>query len=224
MIHVVSGVLKQDELRALREGLAGAKFVDGKMTAGNFAKVKSNEELDPQQRDVLEQLRKIVMNAIFRSERFQNLAMPLHFVAPMFNRYEVGQSYGDHLDSPLMRAHRPVRTDLAMTLFLSEPDSYDGGELVIDSATPVATEVKLPAGDLVLYPATTIHRVQPVTRGVRLAAFAWMQSMVREPELRFALGELYDLRKWAERVAPGAPELLRFQAVQANLLRTWADT
>src|SRR5204863_6215859 len=129
-----------------------------------------------------------------------------------------GMGYGDHIDDCAMKGDPPGRTDLAMTLFLSDPDRYDGGELVIDSDAD-AQRIKLPRGSLVVYPGSTIHRVEPVTRGTRFAVACWIQSLVRDHQRRRLLVDLDELQRWADRLAPGAPEGLRLQKLRGTILR-----
>jgi PKHD-type hydroxylase len=223
MILSIAGVLQPAELTRLDEGLAQAKFVDGRLTAhGAAARAKNNRQASPENPG-LDALQRLVLGALQRSEAFNGFALPLRLMPPMFNRYEPGMSYGDHVDRAVMSGGpAPVRTDLALTLFLSEPDAYDGGELVVSSDFG-PQRVKLARGSAVLYPASTLHRVEPVTRGVRLAAVTWVQSMVREHERRQLLAELGQIRRWVEQQSPDAAEGLRLQKIRAQLLRWWAD-
>lgn len=222
MILSINEVLQPAEIAGLLDALARSKFVDGRATAGGAAaRVKNNRQVgndDPG----LEPLQKTVLEALQRNEAFTGYALPLRLMPPLFNRYEPGMSYGDHVDRPVMQGRQPVRTDLAVTLFLSAPESYDGGELVVSSDFG-AQRVKLPAGSAVLYPAGTLHRVEPVTRGVRMAAVTWVQSMVREHEQRQMLAELGQLRHWVEQKVPESLEGLRLQKIRAQLLRWWAE-
>jgi len=222
MILSIPDVLGAAELQQLESALAAVQFVDGKATAsGSAARVKNNRQAVGNAPG-LRGLQKGVVDALLKNEAFSQFALPLRIMPPLFNRYEPGMAYGDHIDRPVMQGNVPVRTDLAMTLFLSEPGSYDGGELVVGSDFG-PQRVKLRRGSLVLYPASTIHRVEPVTRGVRLAAVSWIQSMVREHEQRQVLAELGQLKQWADSMAQDSPQGLQLQKVRGLLLRWWAD-
>jgi PKHD-type hydroxylase len=178
----VSRLLTPDEVRTLTAGLAGHTFVDGKATAGLLGRnVKENLQADRDSRD-LSELDRIFGAALDRCSEFQSFAIPRRVLAPTFSLYKPGMHYGAHVDSALMGVER-VRTDLAMTVFLSAPETYEGGELVI--ALPMGEqEVKLDAGEAIVYPASTVHRVAPVTKGERLAAVTWIQSCVPDERLR----------------------------------------
>ena len=200
--------------------------MDGRVTAGHRSeKVKDNLQV-PEGHPVARQLGSIVLTALERNPLFLSAALPLKIVPPLFNRYEDGQTYGDHVDGairPVTGTPHRVRTDLSATLFISELDEYDGGELVITD-TFGTHRVKLPAGDLILYPGTSLHRVVPVTRGVRLASFFWIESMVREDSQRQLL---FDLDTAIQELAATVPEnqaVDRLLNVYHNLLRRWADT
>lgn len=222
MIIQLNNLLSDAALKSLCEVAAKVKFVDGKATAnGRAARAKNNEQGEARDPNLLE-LRKQVMDALNRSEAFNNLALPLRIMPPLLNRYAAGMTYGDHTDRPVMQGVVPLRTDLAMTLFLSEPESYEGGELVISSDVG-AQRVKLSAGSMVLYPASTIHRVEPVQSGVRLAVVSWIQSLVRDHTQRMLLAELGSLRGRMEAAGMNESELLRMQKVRGQLTRMWGD-
>jgi PKHD-type hydroxylase len=217
---MIDNVLTADELRQLDAGLAATQFVDGRATAhGGAVRVKRNLQAQSDTSRIPE-LQRLVLVALARNETFSNFALPLQVLPPMFNRYDSGMYYGDHIDQAVMPGMTPLRTDLAMTLFLSE--DYDGGELVIDSDHG-PQRVKLPRGSLVLYPASTIHRVEPVTRGSRLAAITWVQSFVRQHERRQMLAELAQLKAAVEQTAADSTQSLQVQKIRANLLRWWVD-
>ena len=222
MIVTIHNVFQAAELDKLAGLAAQAQFVDGKATAsGSAARVKNNQQAKGDDK-ALEEIRKLVLAGLLRSEPFNNFVLPLRIMPPLVNRYEPGMTYGDHIDRPVMQGPYAVRTDLAMTLFLAEPSSYDGGELVVSSDLG-AQRIKLARGSLVLYPATTIHRVEPVTRGVRTAVVTWIQSMVREHEKRMMLAELAAVRRVVNAGKPDSAESLQLQKIRANLLRMWAD-
>jgi PKHD-type hydroxylase len=227
MLLHVADVLDADALRVFRATLAAATWHDGRATAGHqSAKAKHNLQLaenDP----VARELGARVLDALARNATFVAGALPRRIYPPLFNRYEGGQSFDFHLDNAIRYDRsrgepQPVRTDLSATLFLTEPDEYDGGELVVED-TFGTHGVKLAAGDLVLYPGTSLHKVQPVTRGVRLAAFFWIQSLVRSDAHRRALFELDVSIQQLTRKLPDALELVRLTGVYHNLLREWSD-
>lgn len=223
MLLTVPGVLKPDELALARSWLKGVRFVDGKASAGAAAqRVKKNVEAE-RGAGALERLDEMVMGALSRHPAYRGGALPLHAATPMYVRYAPGMEYGAHLDDPIMGAGGVMyRADVAVTLFLSAPEEYDGGELVIRSAGGEQT-VKLPAGDAVLYPAGTIHRVSPVTRGERLVAVTWVQSVVRDPARRELLYGLNLAREELLRSAPDAEETAQVNAAYLNLIRMWSD-
>jgi len=191
-------ILEQDELRQVVTRLAGGKFVDGKLTAGGPAReVKNNlqvERLGPELTDIDQ----IILAALRRSQALQSFAFAKRILLPLFNRYEIGMEYGAHVDAAVMgKGADQIRTDLSMTVFLSDPASYEGGELALQ--TPLGEEeIKLEAGEAVVYSSTTVHRVTPVTRGVRLAAVTWIQSSVPDERLRAILFDLGNAMRKAD--------------------------
>ena len=225
MIVRIAGLLDAGQLAALGALLRQAAWEDGRATAGfQSARVKRNLQL-PQGSDAARQAGEIVVRALERHPEFISAALPRHVYPPLFNRYEAGMSFGPHVDNAVRQVpgtHHRLRIDVSATLFLSSPEDYDGGELVIED-TFGAHEIKLTAGDMVVYPASSLHRVRPVTRGARVAAFFWVQSMVRDDGGRTLLFELDTAIR--ELTASGADEgeLLRLTACYHNLLRRWAD-
>ena len=220
---VISGVLGTDAVRAMRDLLATAGWVDGNATSGHqSALAKHNRQLD-EASDLACTLGAQVLDALERSPLFVAAALPLKVYPPLFNRYEGGDAFADHVDSAV-RIRRGsdfrVRSDLSATLFLSDPEEYDGGALVAGGMAPV----KLPAGDMILYPASTIHHVTPVTRGSRLASFFWIQSMVRDMAARATLLDLdRAIQDLSVTVEPDAPAIVRLTGIYHNLLRRWAE-
>jgi len=223
MFISIPGVLKGDELELVRSWLAEARFVDGRLSAGSAARrVKSNQELDADAAS-LERLNRVVMGNLTRHPAYRSAALPLHAASPIYARYRPGMTYGDHLDDPIMGTDGVMyRSDIAITIFLSAPDECDGGELVARTAAGEQS-VKPPAGDGVLYPAGTIHRVNPVIRGERLVAVTWVQSLVRDPARRELLHELNAAREKLLRDAPAAQETAQVNAAYLNLIRMWSD-
>lgn len=223
MLLRIPSVLDRSELDVARRMLASAPFVDGKLSAGQVAKrVKKNQEVDRRAHE-LEHLNNLVMGNLVRHPVYRSGALPLRIAAPYYARYAPGMQYGDHVDDPIMGVDGQLyRSDLAITVFLNDPASYDGGELAIN--TPFGEQqVKLPAGDAVMYPASSLHRVAEVTRGERLVAVTWLQSLVRDPARRELLHELNSVR---ERLLASAPESEDAKLVNksyVNLMRMWGD-
>jgi len=225
MIITIPNVLDAEQLREARSELDNAQWVDGRVTAGHqSARAKDNEQL-PEDSPLARQLGSMVLAALERSPRFISAALPLKVFPPLFNRYTGGQSFGLHVDNAVRQIRGTplrVRTDLSATLFLAEPAEYDGGELLIED-TYGAHAVKLPAGSLLLYPASSLHKVNAVTRGARIASFFWVQSMVREDAQRALL---FDMDIAIQRMAqenPDHPSVVQLTGVYHNLLRMWAD-
>jgi PKHD-type hydroxylase len=225
MLLAIPDLLTPEELAKIRATLEAADWADGRLTAGTqSALVKRNLQL-PEDSAVAREARRLVLAALDRSARFFSAALPRRIYPPLFNRYEGGMHFGNHVDNAI-RTHpatgERVRTDLSATLFLADPGSYDGGELVIDD-TYGAHTVKLPAGHMVLYPSTSLHRVQPVKRGVRVACFFWIESLVREDAQRTLLYDM-DSAIVALREAHGdEPPVVAMTGIYHNLLRRWAD-
>lgn len=228
MLHLQS-VLTPEELHAMRVILAQAGWVDGRVTSGSQpAHMKRNRQL-PEQGEACQQLQSMVLAALRRNQLFFSAALPGKIAPPMFNCYQADDQLDDHVDVALRYTSNGerVRGDLSCTLFLSEPSEYDGGELVIADGWR-DERVKLAAGDMVLYPANRVHRVEPVRRGVRLACFFWTESMVRSAEQRELLFELdrnlMRLRGQPALAEAAQPALLGLTGVYHNLLRLWADS
>jgi len=223
MLLTLPGLLNPAQLEKIREILAGAEFVDGRLSAGfAAARVKHNLELR-QEPERLQRLIRIIMASLAHNETFRFGALPHRVADPIIARYEPGMTYGDHVDDPIMGAGGPrLRTDVSMTLFLSPPDAYEGGELTVRTSFGDRA-VKLPAGDAVIYPASSLHRVAEVTRGERLVALTWIQSYVRDPAQRELLYELGLARERLLKEAPAGETAGYVDRTYANLLRMWAD-
>jgi PKHD-type hydroxylase len=225
MIVRIPGLLDAERLAAIDALLREASWDDGRATAGfQSSQVKHNLQL-PQGSAAARQAGEIVLRALERHPDFISAALPRHVYPPLFNRYGPGMSFGNHVDNAVRQipgTHHRLRTDVSATLFLSPPGDYDGGELIVED-TFGTHAVKLGAGDLVLYPASSLHRVDPVTSGARVAAFFWVQSMVRDDGERATLYEMDTAIR--ELTASGADggALLRLTACYHNLLRRWAD-
>ncbi|WP_459618170.1 Fe2+-dependent dioxygenase [Bordetella sp. 2513F-2] len=225
MLIEVAEVFTPPEAREIRERLDAAEWVDGRATAGHqSAQVKHNRQL-PEQHPLAQELGALILQRLAGNNLFMAAALPRKIFPPLFNRYEGGESFGYHVDNAVRAvpgSNERVRTDLSATLFFSDPDSYDGGELIIDD-TYGPRPVKLPAGHMVLYPGTSLHRVAPVTRGARVSAFFWLQSLVREDSQRSLLLELDVAIQRLHQDAAGHPSLVQLTGVYHNLLRRWAD-
>jgi PKHD-type hydroxylase len=225
MLITLADVLEAGELAALRADLEAASWVDGEQSAGRQARaVKHNRQIartDPLNTRWAQPLGQ----ALGRCKPFMRAARPLHTLPPLFSRYGAGESYGLHVDNALRTAGGlNLRADLAATLFLSDPDSYDGGELSVETRFG-AQRVKLPAGHMVLYPASSRHQVMPVTRGCRLAAIFWIQSLIRNDANRELLFDLDEAtRSLGDEIGRNDPRVLVLSATVQNLLRRWAET
>jgi len=220
MLMRIAQVLTAEELAAIRARLSRAAWVDGRVTAGHqSAKAKNNLQLPEDGADA-RHLREIVMRALERNAMFMAAALPRHVFPPLFNKYEEGMGFGAHVDNAVRQigntAHR-IRTDVSATLFLSGPEEYDGGELVIQD-TYGEHSVKLPAGDMVIYPASSLHRVAPVKRGARVASFFWIQSMVKDDGERALL---FELDRTIAGLDPASDAAIRLTAIYHNLIRKW---
>jgi PKHD-type hydroxylase len=226
MLLHIPDVLTRTQVGEFRRKLDAAEWVDGRATAGHqSAQAKNNMQL-PEDHSLARDLGDVILSALANNPLFISAALPLKIFPPLFNRYQGGQSFGNHVDNAIRQIrgtpHR-VRTDLSATLFLSEPDGYDGGELSIEDTYGVQ-QVKLPAGHMVLYPASSLHHVRPVTRGARIAAFFWIESMVRDDGERTLLFDLDSAIQRIGRDAPDHPGIVQLTSVYHNLLRRWANT
>ena len=225
LIHIPK-ILTSEDAAELNRILEKADWTDGRETAGYLSsRVKTNEQLSEKHPLALK-FGDMLLDKLGRHAQFMSAALPLKIVPPLFNRYRDGQSYGSHVDGgvrPVVGSSQRVRTDLSATLFLSDPADSDGGALVVED-TFGTRSIKLAAGDMVLYPGTSVHQVTPVTRGARIAAFFWIQSMVRGNEQR---AQLYELDRVVQGLGASAQhhdEALRLAGIYHNLLRFWSDT
>ena len=222
MLITIDNVLDWPKVKLVREAMAGAEFVDGQKTAGFRAKrVKHNEQLSPKA-EVRKEIDTLVLNSLRQNGEFQRFAIPRSLKRPLFSRYSVGMNYGMHVDDALMGTEQKIRSDLSITVFISGPEDYEGGELEMQSPFG-PQEIKLPAGSAVIYPSSTLHRVKPVVAGERLAAVTWVQSYVADAAKREILYDLDKVRRRLSEVDPDGDDTdLAFKAY-ANLLRMWAD-
>ena len=227
MLIVIPEVFTKPRVRELRTRLEAADWTDGRVTAGHqSAQAKNNSQI-PEHHPVAREIGELILGALGQHPLFRSAALPLKVFPPLFNRYAGGQTFGTHVDNSI-RTHAVsggrIRTDLSCTLFFSEPDEYDGGELVVED-TFGSKDVKLAAGDMILYPSTSLHHVTPVTRGSRVSSFFWLQSMIRQDAQRTLL---FDLDTAIQRIAANSDPKVQQSSVQLtgvyhNLLRQWAE-
>ncbi|RTE66015.1 Fe2+-dependent dioxygenase [Amphritea opalescens] len=225
MLITLPEVLTPDEVRQFRQHLDQADWQDGVNTAGSIARnVKQNQQLDDTQEPAIS-LGNHILRTLSRTPAFISAALPDRIYPPKFNRYAERETYGAHIDGSLMQipgTNLTLRTDLSATLFLAAPDEYDGGELCIETQYGTQT-IKLAAGDMVLYPSTSLHSVSPVTRGARVASFFWIQSMVRDSQQREMLFDLdSSVQKLTTELGASHPEVVNLSGIYHNLLRQWA--
>lgn len=225
MLLRIPGVLTGEQVAYCRDRLAKADWVDGRVTAGQgSAKVKRNAQL-PEGSSTAEELGDLILTSLESNPLFIAGALPSRVFPPLFNRYGPGDGFGAHVDNAIRQGLQPetrIRTDLSCTLFISAPEDYDGGELAIED-TYGTNHVKLPAGDMMLYPSTSLHGVTPITRGYRIASFFWLQSMVRDDGQRTLL---FDLDRAIQQLSadnPGHASVVPLTGVYHNLIRRWAD-
>lgn len=224
MLLHIPNVLASEEVAQIRQRLDAADWTDGRETVGSQgAQVKHNEQL-PDASPLKAALASVVLAALKRSPLFFAAALPLKYLPPRFNRYSGGGTYGFHVDGAVMNLANgeQLRSDISCTLFLSDPDEYDGGELII-SDTYGEHEVKLPAGDLIAYPSSSLHKVNPVTRGARVASFFWVQSMIRDDVQRRLLWEMDTSIERLRQTNGDADAVLQLTGVYHNLLRRWSE-
>lgn len=225
MLLHIPNVLDRAQLTRMRSALDGATWTDGRETVGpQGAKVKRNQQL-PESSPLRHELGREVLDALARHPLFHAGVLPRRVLPPRFNRYEGGGHYGSHVDGAVMAMPDggQLRSDVSCTLFLCDPEDYDGGELVIDDLYG-EHGVKLPAGDAIVYPSSSLHRVEPVTRGARVAAFLWAQSLVRDDGQRQLLLELDNSIQRLTQSGADADALLQLTGVYHNLLRRWSET
>ncbi len=229
MLITIPGLLSGEEVATARGCLDASPWVDGRVTAGHQSAMAKDNQQIPEGDPAAEKTGEMILRALGRNALFLSAALPLRIFPPLFNRYSGGQAFGTHIDNAIRQIPGTplrIRTDLSATLFLEDPESYDGGELCIEDTYGVH-RVKLPAGSMILYPATSLHHVTPVTRGTRLCSFFWIQSMIRDDARRSLL---FDLDRSIQRIGGelGEHEAARTSAVELtgvyhNILRQWAE-
>lgn len=223
MLITIPDVLKKAQLDHVRKILDRSTFINGKLSAGKHAqRVKNNQEL-PQDDRMLNELNNIVMGSLVQNKTYQNAAFPHRIATAFYARYGSGMEYGDHIDDPIMGpAGASYRTDVSITVFLNMPDDYDGGELTINTSFGKQA-FKLPAGSAIMYPSGTLHNVAEVTRGERLVAVTWCQSMIRDPAKRELLYNLNTARESLMQKDPDSDETAKVDTSYINLVRMWSE-
>lgn len=223
-ITQIKHLLSHEDVDTVRSLLADAPFVEGALSAGDGARAQKNNLEAALPEKTREQVDKLVMGRLTAHPEYLRAALPVAAARPIYAKYTVGMAYGEHHDDPLMgEPPNRYRSDIAVTIFLSAPDAYDGGELVIHSDSPAPTTIKYAAGDAVLYPASTMHRIARVTRGERLVALTWVQSLIRDRTQRALLATLGGVRDSLAAQAPGSPERRRIEQVYSGLVRLWGE-
>lgn len=226
MLLPIPNIFSKAEAKILHDKIENALWVDGNITSGEqAAKAKKNKQL-PIENPVCVEIGNIILDALGQNQTFISAALPLKILPPLFNRYDIGDGFDIHIDNairPIKGTPHRIRTDLSITLFLTEPEDYDGGELVIE--TPFgAQEVKLEAGSIILYPSSSLHKVNEITRGSRISSFFWLQSMIRSDNQRAILFDLDQTIQTLTMIHGNKnPEIIRLSGVYHNLIREWAD-
>jgi PKHD-type hydroxylase len=222
MILQIPDILSGDQVKECKRMLERSEWTDGRITAGHQSSLAKRNMQLPEDHPVAIKLGTMIVSALEQNPLFVSAALPLKVFPPLFNCYREGHSFGNHVDNAIRQItgtpHR-VRTDLSATLFLSSPEEYDGGELVVEDTFGLHS-IKLSAGHMVLYPASSLHNVRPITRGARIASFFWIQSMVRDDSKRTIL---FDMDMAIQRLTPDHPSTVQLTNVYHNLLRLWAD-
>jgi len=220
-MFIIPDLLSTAQCQSIRSLLAQARFVDGRQSAGPGSQsVKNNLQGDPADENI-QQAQQQIHGLLVANPQYRILAVP-RIVRPMtINRYDAGMYYGDHLDHPLLAGEPPARGDISTTVFLSAPEDYEGGELVINSLAGEPVPVKLPAGHAVCYPAGTLHRVNEVTRGSRLAAVTVAESRIQDEARRELFSDVSQLTRWVQDVAAGSPQERLANKIYNNLMRRW---
>lgn len=222
MLLQIPGVLKKDELETVMRELGQGAYEDGRVSAGLFARDLKNNLQVKRDAEVAKKCAPLILEALRRNATFYSVALPHRIHGPIFNRYDVGMTYGSHVDNAIMGEANAVRSDVSATLFLSPPDAYEGGELVLQEHQS-ERRIKPPAGSMVVYASTNVHRVEPVRRGTRVAAIFWIQSLVREESKREILHDLNEiLAGLRDKLA--ANEQMALASIYSNLMRQWAET
>ncbi len=219
----IQNLLNDEHLTEIEKFLDGAKYAEGKKTAGPATqRVKNNLQVDREKTKNINEIDQIILSAIWNNQAVKAVSVPVRILPPTINRHEPGMYFGPHTDSPVMGANPPVRTDIAISIFLSDPESYEGGELVVKTEAGDAS-FKLPRGDALVYPSSAIHTVQKVTSGVRHAAVTWVQSAIKDPSRRQILLELDMASGMVNKKNPDSEEGRLLQKIYGNLFKLWSE-
>ena len=225
MLLTIPDVFPSEQVHLIRQKLDSAEWVDGRVTAGHQSSLAKDNMQIPEGNPVAKEMGEIILQALGQNPLFVSAALPVKVFPPLFNRYSGGQSFGTHVDNAIRHlkgtTHR-VRSDLSATLFFSNPEEYDGGELIIEDTYGIHS-VKLPAGHMVLYPSSSLHKVNPVTRGARVSSFFWIQSMIRDDGERTLLFDLDNVTQRLTAEQPNGPNAVKLTGIYHNLLRRWAE-
>jgi len=222
MLLTINSLIDPQQLQVIQQALQQAPFVDGRTSAGKTAKkVKNNQEVD-QNSEMGKQLAQVILGNLSHNEIFKNAVLPHRVATPFIAKYGVGMTYGFHIDDPVMGSEQRFRCDVACTVFLNNPEDYDGGELTIRTSFG-KQQIKLAAGDAVVYPASSLHQVAAVTRGERMVAVTWVQSLIRDPAQRELLYELGMARETLMLEKPEADETAQVDHSYTNLVRMWSE-
>jgi PKHD-type hydroxylase len=222
MLLQIPGVLKKDEIETVMRELGQGAYEDGRVSAGLIARDLKNNLQVKRDAEAAQKCAPLILEALRRNATFYSIALPHRIHGPIFNRYDVGMTYGSHVDNAIMGEPAGIRSDVSATLFLSPPDSYEGGELVLQEHQS-ERRVKLPAGSMVVYASTNVHRVEPVRRGTRIAAIFWIQSLVRDEPKREILYDLNEVLAGLRDKLDGN-EQVALASIYSNLMRQWAET
>jgi len=222
MLLHIPGVLKKEEVAAVMRELGQGAYEDGRVSAGLIARDVKNNLQAKRDSEAAKKCAPMILGAMKRNNTFYSVALPRRMHGPIFNRYDVGMTYGSHVDNAIMGDDEGVRSDVSATLFLCEPDTYEGGELVLQEHQG-ERYFKLPAGDMIVYASTNVHRVEPVRKGSRVAAIFWIQSLVRDESRREILHDLNEILD-ALRSKLSGQETMALASIYSNLMRQWAET
>jgi PKHD-type hydroxylase len=225
MLLTIPDLLSPEQVEEIRRKLDSADWVDGRVTAGHQSTLAKNNMQVPEGHPVAKEVGELILQTLGQNPLFVSAALPVKVFPPLFNRYSGGQSFGTHIDNAIRHlkgtTHR-VRSDLSATLFFSNPEEYDGGELIVEDTYGIHS-VKLPPGHMVLYPSSSLHNVRPVTRGARVSSFFWIQSMVRDDGARTLLFDLDNVTQRITAEQIDSPNAIRLTGIYHNLLRRWAE-
>ena len=225
MLLTIPDLFSREQVQQIRGKLDSAEWVDGRVTAGHQSTLAKDNMQIPEGAPVAKEIGELILQTLGQNPLFISAALPMKVFPPLFNRYSGGQSFGTHIDNAIRHvkgtSHR-VRSDLSATLFFSNPDEYDGGELIVEDTYGIHS-IKLPAGHMVLYPSSSLHNVRPVARGTRVSSFFWIQSMIRDDGARTLLFDLDNVTQRINTEQPNSPNAVKLTGIYHNLLRRWAE-